>query len=249
MHGSVAAAGGRGSAASACACAPGCCTCSSPPLASAGACASASRPGAGDRRRTWVCRCLAHTASGASNGARPTSACARLEKALRRIGGVVFSGGDYERWDLYVRGGMLGSMRLRVAVEEHGAGRQLVRIRSWPRFSRIGAGGGARVRGARRGSGVRRRMGRPRRPRRSGAADPRVHGPGLRDRCRRPAHRAHRGDRACAPRARRRAEEPTARPEPRLAGNTFTPPSRSHAERRAGERVSNGSRREATAPR
>jgi hypothetical protein len=35
---------------------------------------------------------------------------------------------------------MLGSMRLRVAVEEHGAGRQLVRIRSWPRFSRIGAG-------------------------------------------------------------------------------------------------------------
>jgi hypothetical protein len=56
------------------------------------------------------------------------------------VGGVVFSGGDYERWDLYVRGGMLGSMRLRVAVEEHGAGRQLVRIRSWPRFSRIGAG-------------------------------------------------------------------------------------------------------------
>jgi hypothetical protein len=30
-------------------------------------------------------------------------------------------------------------MRLRVAVEEHGGGRQLVRIRSWPRFSRIGA--------------------------------------------------------------------------------------------------------------
>ncbi len=53
---------------------------------------------------------------------------------------MVFSGGDYERWDLYVRGGMLGSMRLRVAVEEHGAGRQQVRIRSWPRFSRIGAG-------------------------------------------------------------------------------------------------------------
>ena len=64
---------------------------------------------------------------------------ARLDKALRRVGGVVFSGGDYERWDLYVRGGMLGSMRLRVAVEEHGGGRQLVRIRSWPRFSRIGA--------------------------------------------------------------------------------------------------------------
>ena len=70
----------------------------------------------------------------------PDERVSRLDKALRRIGGVVFSGGDYERWDLYVRGGMLGSMRLRVAVEEHGAGRQLVRIRSWPRFSRIGAG-------------------------------------------------------------------------------------------------------------
>jgi hypothetical protein len=69
----------------------------------------------------------------------PDERVRRLDKALRRIGGVVFSGGDYERWDLYVRGGMLGSMRLRVAVEEHGAGRQFVRIRSWPRFSRIGA--------------------------------------------------------------------------------------------------------------
>jgi hypothetical protein len=27
-----------------------------------------------------------------------------------------------------------------MAVEEHGGGRQLLRIRSWPRFSRIGAG-------------------------------------------------------------------------------------------------------------
>jgi GT2 family glycosyltransferase len=69
----------------------------------------------------------------------PDERVARLDKTLRRIGGVVFSGGDYERWDLFVRGGMLGSMRLRVAVEEHGSGRQLVRIRSWPRFSRIGA--------------------------------------------------------------------------------------------------------------
>ena len=69
----------------------------------------------------------------------PDERVARLDRTLRRIGGVVFSGGDYERWDLFVRGGMLGSMRLRVAVEEHGAGRQLVRIRSWPRFSRIGA--------------------------------------------------------------------------------------------------------------
>jgi hypothetical protein len=63
-----------------------------------------------------------------------------IESALRRNGGVVFSGGDFERWDLHVRGGMLGSMRMRMAVEEHGSGRQLLRIRSWPRCSRIGVG-------------------------------------------------------------------------------------------------------------
>jgi GT2 family glycosyltransferase len=63
-----------------------------------------------------------------------------VESALRRNGGVVFSGGDFERWDLHVRGGMLGSMRMRMAVEEHGSGRQLLRIRSWPRCSRIGLG-------------------------------------------------------------------------------------------------------------
>jgi hypothetical protein len=61
-----------------------------------------------------------------------------IESALRRNGGVVFSGGDFERWDLHVRGGMLGSMRMRMAVEEHGSGRQLLRIRAWPRCSRIG---------------------------------------------------------------------------------------------------------------
>ena len=63
-----------------------------------------------------------------------------IADSLRAAGGVVFSGGDFERWDLHVRGGMLGSMRMRMAVEEHGAGRQLLRIRSWPRCSRIGVG-------------------------------------------------------------------------------------------------------------
>jgi hypothetical protein len=63
-----------------------------------------------------------------------------IADALRAAGGVVFAGGDFERWDLHVRGGMLGSVRMRMAVEEHGAGRQLLRIRSWPRCSRIGVG-------------------------------------------------------------------------------------------------------------
>jgi hypothetical protein len=54
----------------------------------------------------------------------------------------VICGGDFERWDLHVRGGLLGSMRMRMGVEEHGSGRQQMRFRYWPRFSRLGLAGG-----------------------------------------------------------------------------------------------------------
>ncbi len=53
-------------------------------------------------------------------------------QALVGQGTVVRSGGDWDSWDLQVRGGMLGAARLRMAIEEHGSGRQLVRVRSWP---------------------------------------------------------------------------------------------------------------------
>ena len=62
----------------------------------------------------------------------------RLDAALREAGAIVVSGGDWDRWDLEVRGGLLGRARLRMAVEEHGAGKQLVRVRTWPRPSRAG---------------------------------------------------------------------------------------------------------------
>jgi glycosyltransferase involved in cell wall biosynthesis len=55
-----------------------------------------------------------------------------IADTLRADGSVVRSGGDWDRWDLQIRGGMLGTSRLRIAIEEHGAGRQLVRVRSWP---------------------------------------------------------------------------------------------------------------------
>jgi hypothetical protein len=48
----------------------------------------------------------------------------------------VVRGGGTDRWDIQVRLGPLGSARLRVAAEEHGHGRQLVRYRVWPRWSR-----------------------------------------------------------------------------------------------------------------
>jgi GT2 family glycosyltransferase len=60
-----------------------------------------------------------------------------LETAMRQGGGVVVHGGEYDRWDLEVQGGLLGASRMLMAVEDHGAGTQFVRFRSWPRFSRV----------------------------------------------------------------------------------------------------------------
>jgi len=62
----------------------------------------------------------------------------RMEKKLRKRGWVPLRGGDCDHWDLKVNGGIFGSARLFLAVEHHGSGRQLLRIRSWPRCS-VGA--------------------------------------------------------------------------------------------------------------
>jgi GT2 family glycosyltransferase len=64
----------------------------------------------------------------------PAAKLAALEAALRASGYAVVRGGDFDRWDLEVRGGALGTARLRMATEEHGAGRQLWRFRVWPRW-------------------------------------------------------------------------------------------------------------------
>ncbi len=58
-----------------------------------------------------------------------------IEAALRTDGAAVVRGGDYDRWDLEVKSGTLGAVRILMAVEEHGLGRQLTRFRSWPRVS------------------------------------------------------------------------------------------------------------------
>src|SRR6266545_2649214 len=58
-----------------------------------------------------------------------------LELAVRGARVPVVRGGPYDRWDLQARGGMLGAVRILMAIEEHGAGRQLVRVRLWPRYS------------------------------------------------------------------------------------------------------------------
>ena len=61
-----------------------------------------------------------------------------VRETIAATGTVVLASGEFDRWDLEARGGVLGSARLRMAVEEHGAGRQLLRVRFWPRLSRFG---------------------------------------------------------------------------------------------------------------
>ncbi|MGH7589228.1 MAG: glycosyltransferase [Gemmatimonadota bacterium] len=61
-----------------------------------------------------------------------------IERSLKEGHAIVFRGGPYDRWDLEALGGTFGGARLRMCVEEHGAGRQLVHFRVWPRTSPLG---------------------------------------------------------------------------------------------------------------
>jgi GT2 family glycosyltransferase len=65
----------------------------------------------------------------------PSARIETLEREFRAAGFVVERGGVWNRWDLSIRGGALGGARVRMATEEHGAGRQLSRFRVWPRWS------------------------------------------------------------------------------------------------------------------
>jgi len=65
----------------------------------------------------------------------PESRLASLERALRAAGAYVRRGGDFDGWDLEIRAGLLSGARLLMAVEEHGSGRQYVRLRCSPRIS------------------------------------------------------------------------------------------------------------------
>jgi hypothetical protein len=58
-----------------------------------------------------------------------------FEAALHLQCALTRRGGEYDRWDLEVRGGMFGAVRTLMTVEEHGQGRQLVRVRVWPKCS------------------------------------------------------------------------------------------------------------------
>jgi GT2 family glycosyltransferase len=61
-----------------------------------------------------------------------------IEATLLADSASVLRGGDCDRWDLEVRCGTLGAVRILMAVEEHGLGRQLVRFCTWPTYSSAG---------------------------------------------------------------------------------------------------------------
>jgi hypothetical protein len=55
-----------------------------------------------------------------------------LETSLRNSGAIVVRGADFDGWDLEVRGGLFVDARMLMTIEEHGQGRQFVRIKVWP---------------------------------------------------------------------------------------------------------------------
>ena len=63
----------------------------------------------------------------------PAAILRGVESVLRDYGAVVSRGGDFDRWDLRIRSGLFGEVRLLMAIEEHGDGKQLIRFRLWPR--------------------------------------------------------------------------------------------------------------------
>jgi GT2 family glycosyltransferase len=57
---------------------------------------------------------------------------ARIEEIFIAKRVTVLKGGDFDRWDFEVRGGLFGSIRAIAMLEEHGASKQLFRVSAWP---------------------------------------------------------------------------------------------------------------------
>jgi hypothetical protein len=61
-----------------------------------------------------------------------------IKTAIEKKGAVAKAGGDFDHWDLEIRGGLFGAIRSQMAIEEHGAGKQFLRLRTWVTVSPIG---------------------------------------------------------------------------------------------------------------
>ena len=58
-----------------------------------------------------------------------------IEEKLHQLGAHPERGGDFDPWDLKVLGGMIGSVRVLLAIEEHGHGKQMLLIQQRPAIS------------------------------------------------------------------------------------------------------------------
>ncbi len=70
----------------------------------------------------------------------PQTLLTSVESSLRKQNAPVFRGGNFNPWDLEIRGGLCGSVRMLMAIEEHGWGKQMIRFRSWPKCSKLALG-------------------------------------------------------------------------------------------------------------
>lgn len=69
----------------------------------------------------------------------PSARLAALEKALKDRGAVVRRGHEFARWDLELRGGLIGLVRIRQFTADLAHSAQYVQYQATPRFSLLGA--------------------------------------------------------------------------------------------------------------
>jgi GT2 family glycosyltransferase len=80
-----------------------------------------------------ICRYLLWS----ENWRAPQEWLRKLEEMLRAHGMLSARGGDFDSWDFDIMGGLLGHARIRSLVEEHGAGKQLIRLKSSARGTAV----------------------------------------------------------------------------------------------------------------
>jgi hypothetical protein len=68
----------------------------------------------------------------------PSAWLSIVEESMRSTCHTVRRGGDFDHWDLEARSGVFTTVRALLGVEEHGTGRQLIRIRFSSRATRVG---------------------------------------------------------------------------------------------------------------
>jgi len=61
-----------------------------------------------------------------------------LEKNLKSLHASIRRGSDYAPWDLELKGGLFCGIRFLMTMEEHGAGRQMIKLRFSPRYHLTG---------------------------------------------------------------------------------------------------------------